>query len=118
MDSILTTIKKMLGLAEDYDAFDTDIIVLINGAIFKLMQLGVGPTPGFRIIDKSETWDQFITDGRTDLEAVKSYIYMDVRLIFDAPTPHYVAQAMTDQVKELGWRLNVQAEGGPNFGTV
>ena len=109
MDSILTTIKKMLGIEEDYEHYDTDIIVLINSSLMKLMQLGVGPKEGFSIKDKTDTWDDFL-NGKIDLEGVKSYIYMDVRLIFDAPTPHYVAGAMTEQVKELGWRLNVEAE--------
>lgn len=132
MDTILVTIKKMLGIQPDYRHFDTDVSVLINSALFKLMQLAVGPPEGFRItipvitvdpdtqeetveVESEETWDEFLI-GRVDLEAVKSYIYMDVRLIFDAPTPHYVATAMTDQVKELGWRLNVQAEGGKTNG--
>ena len=109
MDSILVTIKKMLGLEEDYLVYDTDVIILINGAIMKLTQAGIGPTKGFRITGKDETWYDFIGD-RFDIEALKEFIYLDARLIFDAPTPHYHATAMTDQAKELLWRLNVQYE--------
>lgn len=113
--SILTTIKKMLGIEEDYEHFDVDITVLINSSFMKLMQLGVGPQEGFSINDKTTLWKDYL-NGRIDLEAVKSFIYMDVRLTFDPPTPHYVATAMAEQVKELGWRLNVQVEGVNNNG--
>lgn len=109
MDSILTTIKKMLGIEEDYEHFDLDITILINSSFMKLTQLGVGPEEGFRIKDKYDLWEDFLEE-RINIESVKAYIYMDVRLIFDAPTPSYVATSMTEQVKELGWRLNVQVD--------
>lgn len=98
----------MLGPSENYEYFDTDVIVNINSAFGSLTQLGVGPTAGFKIAGDSETWDQFITDDR--LEAVKQYIYFKVRLGFDAPANSSHISLMKEQIAELEWRLNVMAE--------
>lgn len=111
MDSILTSIKKMLGIEQEYTQFDLDIILNINSVLMTLSQLGVGPETGFAIIGAEETWDDFLGD-RTDLESVKSYIYLKVRLLFDPPTSSFVLEAMERQINEFEWRLNVQAEGG------
>lgn len=109
MESILTSIKKLLGIPEDYEHFDADLIMHINSVFSILNQLGVGPTDGFRIEDKSETWDVFISD-RTDLESVKSYMYMKVRLMFDPPLSSAVMDCMNRTISEMEWRLNVAAE--------
>lgn len=108
MNSILNSIKKMLGLAEDYDAFDTDIIILINGALMILQQLGVGEV-GFSITDSSATWDSF-TEYRSDIEAIKTYVYLKVKMAFDPPANSTVLKAYEDSCKELEWRLNVQVD--------
>lgn len=110
--SILTSIKKLLGPEEDYTHFDTDIIIHINSAFMNLNQLGVGPKGGFTIEDKEAKWEDFILDDRKDIEGVKTYVYLKVRLIFDPPQMGYLVEAIKDQIKELEWRLNVQAEGG------
>ena len=109
MDSILTSIKKLLGIEETYTYFDTDIIIYINSAIMSLTQLGVGPSTGFVISDSSQTWTNFIGE-RTDIESIKSYIYLKVRLIFDPPANAFVNESMIRQITELEWRLNVQSE--------
>lgn len=109
MDSILTSIKKLLGIAEDYTDFDIDIIIYINSALSILNQLGVGPAEGFTIRDASTTWDQYISD-RSKIEYVKTYVYMKVRLIFDPPGSSALVTAMQEQVKELEFRLNVAAD--------
>lgn len=109
MDSILNTIKKMLGLDEDYDAFDTDIIVNINMVFNILLQLGVGPAEGFFITGDTETWSDYVTDMRK-LEMVKTYIYLKVKKIFDPGTSSALNAAIDDQIKELEWRLNVQVD--------
>ena len=111
MESILTSIKKLLGPEEDYTHFDTDIVIHINTALFRLHQLGVGPKEGMTIKDKTQTWSEFFLD-RTDLEAVKTYVYLKVRLVFDPPQTSFLLAAINDQIKELEWTLNVQAEGG------
>lgn len=108
--SILVSIKKLLGIASDYEQFDTDIILHINTTLMVLHQLGVGPKEGFSIQDKKAKWDDFI-DEEDNLEAVKSYIHLKVKLLFDPPTHAATIEALQNSIKELEWRLNVQAEG-------
>ena len=109
MNSILTSIKKLLGITEEYEHFDQDIIIHINTALMILTQLGVGPSEGFFIKDKYALWSDFIPDVKT-LEAVKSYIYLKVRMLFDPPTSSSLMNAMEQNMKELEWRLNVASE--------
>lgn len=109
-DSILGTIKKMLGIAEGDDAFDTDVVVCINSAIMTANQLGVGED-GFMITGPNETWGSFIGSS-PQLEAVKHYIYMCVRIAFDPPTSSSALNSLEKMRDELTWRLNVQAEAG------
>ena len=109
MESILTSIKKLLGIAEEYAHFDPDIITHINSAFFTLTQLGVGPSDGFSIKDKTNTWDEFIPMDN-GLEAVKSYVYMKVKLLFDPPLISTVTESMNRMINEFEWRLNIQAE--------
>ena len=103
-ESILTTVKKSLGIMEDVTAFDPDIIILINGAFFKLHQMGVGPEEIFRIEDSDATWDEFCDEGELDL--VKPYIFLEVRMVFDPPTAS-VLSSMEKIKAEYEWRLNV-----------
>lgn len=109
-DSILLTIKKLLGFTPEYDAFDTDIIININMTFNILNQLGVGPSTGFSITGPDETWDQYISDMRK-FEMVKTYIYLKVKKIFDPGTSSALNAAIDEQIKELEWRLNIQTEG-------
>ena len=109
MDSILTSIKKLLGITEEYENFDQDIIMHINSAFMILNQLGVGPKSGFSISDKSSTWDEFIPES-SNLEAVKTYIHLKVKLMFDPPLSSTVIEAIKSQINELEWRLNVSVD--------
>lgn len=109
MDSILTSIKKLLGISEEYGHFDVDLIMHINSVFSILTQLGVGPSGGFVITGADETWQQF-TEDRMELEQVKSYIYMKVRLLFDPPSSSVVMESINRMVSEFEWRLNVAAE--------
>lgn len=109
MDSILTSIKKLLGITEEYEHFDPDIIIHINSAFMILNQLGIGPEEGFAIEDKSSTWDEFIPSG-SNLEAVKTYVHLKVKLMFDPPLSSTVIEAIKSQINELEWRLNVSAD--------
>lgn len=106
-DSILISIKKMLGMEENYNVFDTDIIIHINTIFMTLNQLGVGPSSGFKIEDNSAIWSEYI-DEDSDLEAVKTYIYLKVKLLFDPPLSSSVIEVMKQSIAELEWRLNVQ----------
>lgn len=108
MDSILKTIKKLLGISDEETHFDTDLIIHINSVFSILNQLGVGPSKSFQIQDEKETWDQFIEDD-TDFNDVKTYIYLKVKLLFDPPASSSVMSAMERQISELEWRLNVSA---------
>ena len=109
MDGILTSIKKLLGITEEYENFDQDIIMHINSAFMILNQLGVGPKSGFSISDKSSTWDEFIPES-SNLEAVKTYIHLKVKLMFDPPLSSTVIEAIKTQINELEWRLNVSVD--------
>lgn len=109
MESILTSIKKLLGITEDYEHFDADIIMHINSVFMILNQLGVGPEKGFSISDETATWNDYLPDA-TNLEAVKSYIHLKVKLLFDPPLSSSVMESMQHMISELEWRLNVQAE--------
>ena len=108
-DSILNSIKKILGMPPEYDAFDTDLVIHINSVFGILAQLGVGPEGGFSISDNTTLWKAYLGDSK-DLEMVKSYIALKVRLIFDPPTIGAVMDAMKEQIRELEWRLNVQVD--------
>ena len=108
-DSILTSIKKLLGITEAYEHFDQDIIIHINSVFMILNQLGVGPSNGFSITDKTAVWSDFISEG-ANLESVKSYIYLKVRLLFDPPTTSAVMESMNRMISELEFRLNISAE--------
>lgn len=110
-DSILNTIKAMLGPDSSYDVFDTDIMIHINTAFSFLTQLGVGPSNGFKITGDSETWGQFLGEA-LDLESVKTYIYLKVKMLFDPPASSFVMKAMEDTCKEIEWRLNVAVDPG------
>jgi len=108
MDSILNSVKKKLGIQEDYTHFDEDIIMDINSVFMILNQLGVGPDEPFTIEDEDTYWDDFIDNTR--IEAVKSYMYMKVRLMFDPPTSGFLVDSLNKQIAELEWRMLVQAE--------
>ena len=109
MDSILTSIKKLLGITEEYDDFDADVIMHINSVFMILRQLGIGPENGFSISDDSAIWADFISD-ESMFEAVKSYVHLRVRLLFDPPTSSAVMESINRQISEFEWRLNVAAE--------
>lgn len=111
MDSILTSIKKLLGISEEYEQFDTDIITHINTVFINLTQLGVGPKNGFYIEDANTIWDDFVnTNEFTEMNAVKTYMYLKVKLLFDPPLSSAVIESTNRMISELEWRLNVAAE--------
>lgn len=109
-ESILESIKALLGPDASYDAFDPDIIIHINSALSVLHQLGVGPSGGFAVTGYDETWDDFIGDTSYPLNMVKTYIYMKVRIAFDPPTNPSVLTAFQESCKEYEWRLNVAVD--------
>lgn len=111
MESILGSIKKQLGIGEEYTQFDSDVTININTAFSVLTQLGVGPQEGFFIKDKSSKWTDFIGEEKK-LELVKTYIYLKVKLVFDPPQSSAVIEVYKENIKELEWRLNVLVDPG------
>lgn len=104
----------MLGITEEYEHFDPDIIMHINSVFTILTQMGVGPEKGFSITDKSNVWTDFMGNN-TNIEAVKSYMYYKVKLLFDPPTSSSVTDAMNRAISEFEWRLNVIADKTSNL---
>lgn len=109
-ESILTSIKKLLGINENYTHFDADIVMHINSVFSILTQMGVGPANGFSISGKDETWSAFITDKPNIFSLVKSYVYMKVRLLFDPPLSSAAIESINRQISEFEWRLFVAAD--------
>lgn len=110
MDSILLTVKKLIGgIAEDDESFDVDIITDINSVFLELSQIGIGPDEGFSISDKTTTWDEFIEPGKVQ-NAVRTYVYLKVKLVFDPPSSSFVIESIDKTLDKLEWRLNVAAE--------
>ena len=107
-ESILTSIKKLLGIPEDHEHFDVDIIMHINSVFMILTQLGIGPDDGFKITDKLTTWNEYLPDG-ANIESVKSYMYLKVRLLFDPPSSSSIIESINRLISELGFRLNVES---------
>lgn len=107
--SILTSIKKLLGVAEDYAEFDEDIMTHINSVFLNLTQLGVGPEEGFMIKDNTAEWEDFINDS-VQLQAVKTYVYLKVKLLFDPPLSSSVTESINRMIAELEWRLNAAVD--------
>lgn len=110
MDSILTSVKKMLGLTEEYEHFDADIIMHINSVFMILNQLGVGPESGFSIANKFDSWEDFLPPENKNFEPVKTFIYLKVKTLFDPPASSIVMEAMNRNLSELEWRIYTQVE--------
>ena len=110
-DSILTSIKKLMGLTEEYDAFDQDILILINSVLFELEQIGVKAKEGFVLSDKTAVWSDYSDDDRL-LNALKPYIYMKTKLTFDPPTSSGALDAMNRIIDRFEWRINLYADTG------
>ena len=109
MESILESIKKMLGPSGSYDVFDPDIIMHINSTFMVLHQAGVGPEEGFFIEDEAAIWEDFTTDTML-ANGVKTYMYAKVKKVFDPPSSSTHMQALNDVINEFEWRLNIAAE--------
>ena len=109
-NSILNTVKKILGLTPEETVFDLDVITHINTAFSTLYQLGVGPTTGFAIEDDTTTWDDFIAGDISIVNACKTYVYLRTRLLFDPPPTSFALQAMKEQLTEYEWRISALRE--------
>lgn len=108
-ESILTSIKKLLGIAEDYTHFDVDITIHINSAFSVLRQIGAGSSAPFYIETSEDTWSEF-TDDHLYLHMAKMYVYLRVKLAFDPPSSSAVMESMQRELKELEWRINAEVD--------
>lgn len=107
-ESILNSIKKMLGIGSDYDAFDQDILILINSTFSTLFQLAIS----YRTVESSEeTWFEIFGENADLIDMIKTYTYLSVKMLFDPPSNSFVMEAMKAKTQELEWRINIQAEG-------
>lgn len=106
MESILTSIKKLLGIGETDISFDPDIIMHINSAIFELTQIGVGPSAGYHIENNEATWKDYLLDIN-QLEAVKTCIYLKVKMVFDPPQNSFTITSYEKQIERYEFRLNI-----------
>lgn len=107
--SILTSTKKILGIAQAYTAFDLDIITHINSAFSTLSQLGIGPAEGFMIEDASAVWDEYDVP-QNQLNLIKTYMFLKVRILFDPPGTSFLVEALNNQLREHEWRLSCYRE--------
>lgn len=108
-ESILISTKKILGLGLDYTIFDPDVLMHINATFSVLDQLGVGPVGGFFINDETALWGDILLPNN-QLNLVKTYVFLKVRMLFDPPTTSFLIEAMNKQIAEFEWRLNVFRE--------
>lgn len=108
-ESILDTIRRMLGIPDD-GSYDDDIIVNINAAFFTLYQLGVGTLEPFVVKSDQDVWSSFTKDSNK-LEAVKLYIYIRTRLAFDPPSTSFVIDSLKKTADEIEWRLTAEHDG-------
>lgn len=111
MESILTSIKTLLGIESDYTHFDNEIIMYINSVFMILNQLGVGPEECFAITGNTQTWNDFSV-SISDFQLVKTYIYLKVKKQFDPPLSGTASNSMDELIREFEWRLNVQVDPG------
>ena len=112
-ESILTSIKKMLGITSEYQHFDADLVLCINTVLSILTQIGVGPKTGFSIDGAAQNWSDLLgTDNR--LEMVKNYVHLRVKIMFDPPQNASLASVYEDEAKELEWRILIAAEQAPD----
>ena len=105
-ESILKTIKQLIGCPDDFEQFDLDLIVHINSAFATLTHLGVGPKEGYRIIGADNVWSEF-EDNAQKLSLIKDYVYIKTRLLFDPPTSGSLMDILKEQLKEMEWRLYI-----------
>lgn len=113
-ESILNSIKKLLNISKDDTSFDTDIIIHINSVITSLLQIGIGKE-NFRVVDKDTKWTDYISKDE-NIDYIKTYIYLKVKMIFDPPANGSIMQSFNETIKELEWRLHINYESTKDRG--
>lgn len=108
-ESILSSIKKLLNISVDDKSFDQDITMHINSVFMILHQMGVGPLETFSIKDGTSKWIDFLGENK-DLESVKTYIYLKVKMVFDPPVNSSIIDSYNQLIREYEWRLNSEVD--------
>lgn len=108
-ESILSTVKKLLSLDPDYDAFDLDIVTYINTVIAQLHQLGLDDKDDFKITGAAETWDDYVEDPKLQSMA-KSYMYVKIKPMFDPPSNSFLVDSLEKMATEMEWRITVMVD--------
>lgn len=112
LDSILNSVKSLLGLAPENTDLDQEVIMNINAAIATLEQIGIGPSEGFMITSEIDTYEDYLGDDAKimNLSLVKMYLYYRTKLGFDTPQSSSAVDVLKKEIDELEWRLNVACE--------
>lgn len=114
-DSILNSVKKLLGIEPDFTEFDIDVMMNINAAIMTLNQLGVGPSDGYTVTSADDTYEDFLGEDNEETPQVKMYLFYKTRLGFDPPQSSVVVEAIKEMIRETEWRLNIQVDPKSTF---
>lgn len=114
-DSILNSVKKLLGIEPDFTEFDIDVMMNINAAIMTLKQLGVGPSDGYTVTSADDTYEDFLGEDNEETPQVKMYLFYKTRLGFDPPQSSVVVEAIKEMIRETEWRLNIQVDPKSTF---
>ena len=109
LNSVLNTIKKLLGLDADDDSFDSDICIGINSAILTLNQLGLEGTEGFIVTSDEQEWSDYLNDNKL-LPMVQQYIHLKTKMSFDPPQNSIVCENLKQIITELEWRIRMVSE--------
>ena len=111
-NSILVSIKKMLGIDPNCNAFDAELVMYINSVFPTLSQIGYQPADEFMIESEDSTWEDLVLEDVGIVNLIKTYVYAKVRMLFDPPTSSFVLESLNNQAKEMEWRIYVHSEGG------
>ena len=109
-ESILNSVKKLLGLTPEFTEFDVDVLMNINAAIFTLRQIGIGPKKQFTVTSADQTYADYLGEGCPEINQVKMYLYYKTKLGFDPPQSSLVAESMKEMIAEAEWRLQANVE--------
>lgn len=109
-ESILKSIRKLIGPEDDYTHFDPDITIHINSAINRLYQLGVESAKNFRVTSEDETWGDLFGSDDEVIDMCKTLIYYKVKMGFDPPASSIASEAFRTEIDKQEWLINVWVE--------
>lgn len=111
-ESVLDSIKRILGIDTGCQGFDADIMLHVNSTFSTLYQIGVDSARSKQVEDKNVTWEDIFSEDEDLVPMIKQYVFLKVRLVFDPPSSSFVMESMNKMIDELEWRIHIEAEGG------